>query len=137
MFSKRLSVAMLAMLISAPAISQETRVELPFERVEADAPSTIEIWKGFGGDYIDQKDPNLNIFTATLTTPEGETLQVSQLNAPFVCGDLECPIRIVRAGKVVYDDGACRYTEQFFVNPSMRTLFACSDAIPTIEVPQE
>jgi len=134
---KRLSTAVMAALISVSAGAQEASVPLPFKRAEIDSPQTVEIWKGFGGDYIDRKDPNALVFTAELTTPEGEKLIVSQLNSGFVCGATECPIRILRGGRIVYDDGACRYTEQFSLNPTMITLFACDDAIPTIETPKE
>lgn len=134
---KRLSIAIMAAFVSVSAGAQEVSVELPFKRAEIDSPQTVEIWKGFGGDYIERKDPNALVFTAELTTPEGEELVVSQLNAGFVCGGMECPIRILRGGRIVYDDGACRYLEQFSLNPTMITLFACDDAIPTIETPKE
>jgi hypothetical protein len=133
---KRISIACAAMLV-AGAASAEGLVELPFSRAKVDAPETVEIWKGFGDNYIGSNDPNLRVFTAKLKTPEGDDLIISQLNAPFVCGDIECPIRVVRNGKLLYDNTVCRYTEKFALNPSMRTLFTCDAAVPTIEAPKE
>lgn len=132
----RISIVLAALLAAGSAVA-DGLVELPFARAEADAPESVKIWAGFGDNYIASKDPNLLVFTAKLKTPEGDDLVISQLNAPFVCGDVDCPIRIVRNGTVVYDDNACRYTEQFSLNPSMRTLFTCDAAIPTIEAPKE
>lgn len=127
----------LAALFAAGSTMADGLVDLPFARAEAGAPETTQIWKGFGDDYIATNDPNLLVFTAKVKTPEGDDLIISQLNAPFVCGDIECPIRIIRNGTIVYDSTLCRYTEQFSLNPSMRTLFACDAAVPTIDPPKE
>jgi hypothetical protein len=132
----RISIV-LAALLAAGSAAAEGLVELPFARAEVDAPETVQIWKGFGGDYIASKDPNLRVFTARTKTPEGDDLFVSQLNSPFVCGDIECPVRIVRNDTLIYDNSVCRYTEKWALNPSMRTLFACDVAVPTIEAPKE
>ncbi len=136
MKSTRISIV-LAALLAAGSAAAESLVDLPFARVEADAPETVQIWKGFGDNYIARKDPNLRVFTARVKTPEGDDLLISQLNSPFVCGDIECPVRIVRNDAVVYDNSVCRYTEKWALNPSMRTLFACDTAAPTIEAPKE
>ncbi|MNU45037.1 hypothetical protein D3C71_338700 [compost metagenome] len=127
----------LAALLAAGSAMADGLVQLPFARAEADAPESAKIWAGFGDDYIASKDPNLRVFTARVKTPEGDDLVVSQLNSPFVCGDIECPVRIVRNDIVVYDNSVCRYTEKWALNPSMRTLFACDAAVPTIEPPKE
>lgn len=132
----RMLIALAAMLVAGAARS-DGLVELPFARADVDSPDTVEIWKGFGDDYIASKDPNLRVFTARLKTPEGDDLVVSQLNSSFVCGDFECPIRILRNGAVVYDNSVCRYTEKFALNPSMRTLFTCDSAVPAVEAPKE
>ncbi len=132
----RISIVLAALLAAGSAVA-DGLVELPFARAEADAPESVKIWAGFGDNYIASKDPNLRVFTARVKTPEGDELVISQLNSPFVCGDIECPVRIVRNDSVVYDNSVCRYTEKWSLNPSMRTLFACDTAVPTIKAPTE
>lgn len=133
---RRASLLLAAILFAGTAVAAD-QIKPPFKREEVDAPGTVEIWGDYGDGYIATNDPDLNVFTARLKTPEGDDLVISQLNAPYVCGSDACPIRIVRNGTPVYDDGACRYIEDFTLNPSMRTLFACDTAIPTIEAPKE
>ncbi|NTF17451.1 hypothetical protein G6L37_03390 [Agrobacterium rubi] len=137
MFLKRLSVALIAVLAAGSVTAQDASQGLPFAHVENDAPQTMEIWKGFDDEYLARKDTDLNVFTAKIKTPEGDELLISQFNTSFVCGDFECPLRIVRNGKIVFDNSVCRYTEKYSLNRSMNTLFACDTAVPTVEIPVE
>jgi hypothetical protein len=126
---------MLAGAPVAPAMAGD--INPPFASAPSDSPETLSIWKGFDDEYLTKKNPNLYVFTATVKTPEGANLTISQLNSPYVCGDVDCPIRIVRDGKLVFDDTACRYTEKFALNESMNTLFMCDRVVPTIQVPEK
>lgn len=107
-------------------------VPLKFEHPAVDAEESLRIWKGFGDDEIVKNAEKLDVFTAKATTPAGDQILVSQLNGFTVCGDVECPVRIQLNGEIVYDGGGCRYTEDYFLNPSMNTLFMCDFAVPIV-----
>lgn len=137
MFFRRTSIALLAMLAAGHAVAQDQGIPLQFTHPEKDIPLVTEVWKGFDDEFLARRDTDLNIFIAKIRTPEGDELVISQFNTSHVCGDIECPIRILRNGKTVFDDSVCRYTEKFSLNQSMNTLFACDRAVPTVELPQE
>jgi hypothetical protein len=107
-------------------------VPLKFEHPATDAAETLAIWKGFGDDEIEKNADKLDVFTARAKTADNGDLVISQLNGPTVCGDNDCPVRVLRDGKLLYDGGGCRYTEEYFLNTSMNTLFMCDIAVRAI-----
>jgi hypothetical protein len=129
--------ATLTIALLAGSTSAQESIELPFVHSANDDPAIIKLWEDFGDNYIKSEDPNLNVFTATVETPEGDKLTISQLNSVRICSDADCPVRILRNEELVYDNDGCRYTEQFSLNASMRTLFMCDWAVPTISAPEE
>jgi hypothetical protein len=137
MTPRQIATAIGIMLVAGTAVAQDVGTDLPFARAPLDSPRTIEIWKGFDDEFLARKDTDLKIFTARVVTPEGDELLVSQFNTSLVCGSFECPVRIVRNGRIVFDNSVCRYTEKFFLNRTMNTLFACDQAVPTVEIPVE
>lgn len=134
---KHLGLTIAAAMFAAIAgtLQADDGTALKFEHPAIDAPETIAIWKDFGDDEIVRNADKLDVFTARATTPQGAELVISQLNGSTVCGSDECPVRILRDGKLVYDDGGCRYTEDYALNASMNTLFMCDFAVPTVVEP--
>lgn len=130
-FFRVISVAIIGLMTATGSYAADT-VPVDYEHVELTAPDARLVW----GDYIDReeiKDPIWNnVFVAKMKTPEGDDLILSQMVTTVGCGDLECPVRILRNGKLVYENTQCRYMEKHFLNPSMNTVFYCDDAIPTV-----
>lgn len=130
-----ISAAVLGLMIATGAHAADTAVD--YERVELTDPAARAIW----GDYIDSyeiTDPVWNsVFVAKMRTPEGDELLLSTMTTPIGCGDLDCPVRIVRNGKMVYQNSECRYMERHLLNPSMNTVFYCDDAVPTVAETKE
>lgn len=129
-FGMTIAAAMFAAL-GGPLHAADT-TPLKFEHPAIDSAATVGIWKSYGDDEIAKNADRLDVFTARITTPEGAELIISQLNGSSVCGTEDCPVRVLRDGKLVYDDSGCRYTEDYFVNSSMNTLFMCDFAVPTV-----
>ena len=123
--------AALAMLVGGHAAASDALVPTEFAVSDQFSPETLAMWPEYK-EQLAEKDPMQNVFTAKATTPEGDELVITQMNSPFACGDAECPVKVIRNGKTEFDGGACRYTEQFFLNKAMNTLFMCDDAVPTV-----
>lgn len=105
---------------------------LKFEHPPIDSAEVAAVWGSYGDGEITKNADQLDVFTAHATTADQAELIISQLNGPSVCGADDCPVRVIRDGKIVYDDGGCRYIEEFFLNPSKNTLFMCDFAVPTV-----
>lgn len=126
-----ISGAFLAAVLGHAAIAAETLIPLDFQVADQSSAETLSLWPEYE-EQLRSPSPYQNVFTAKLKTPEGDELVISQMNSPYACGDQECPVKVQRNGVTEYDNGACRYTEQFFLNESMNTLFMCDDAVPTV-----
>lgn len=132
--ASKFSAALIAsalLCLSTPTFAEDM-TPIPYAVAEADSPETQEIWKGYGDAESWKADKYLAVFTAKLKTPEGDDLTISEISSMAFCGDTQCPVRVIRNGKVAFTEMACRYNEQHMLNKSMNTIFLCDQAYPTI-----